>query len=116
MKWTCLTGAVTEKDGSDLALLLFPGCKGGAERQRDRPADNAGRGNESSVDCDDVHRTALAAAISRRSAGDFGHQAIDIGSLCDGMTVRAVTPEHIIIRAQLAAHPDGHGFLADAQM
>src|SRR3954462_4659869 len=95
MKGTRLTGTVTEEHDSDLARVFLFGCKGGPQCQRDCAADDAGGGDESSVECDDVHRAALATAIARGPAGDFGHQPDDIGSLCDCMTVRAVTPEHV---------------------
>ncbi len=73
VKWPGLAGAVAEEDHRELALFSFFRGKGCAEGERNGAADHAGGGDEAALFGDDMHRAALAAAVTAGAAGDLGH-------------------------------------------
>jgi pyruvate dehydrogenase E1 component alpha subunit len=113
MKRPGLTGAVAEKDHGDLALLFLLRREGRAQRQRYRPADHAGGGDEAGFFRDDMHRAAFAAAVAGGAPGDFRQKPADVGAFGDGMAMRAMTTVDEVIGAKKAASADGDGFLTD---
>src|SRR6188508_2040961 len=100
MKRTGLTGAIAEENDADLAPFFFFGGKRSAERQRYCSTDHPRGCDEAGVQGNDVHRTALAAAVAARAAGNFRHQPVDIGSVRKRMTMRAMPAEDEIVLMQ----------------
>src|SRR5437867_3676071 len=63
-----------------------------------------------------MHRTALACAVTSRAAGDLRHQSIDVRSFGDGMAVRTMATEDIIVLSELSTGSNRHRLLADSEM
>src|SRR5207253_10275488 len=63
-----------------------------------------------------MHRTALARAVTSRAAGDLRHQSIDVRSLGDGMAMRTMATEDIIVLSELSTGSNRHRPLADSEM
>ena len=73
MKGARLAGSVAEENQGDLSLIFFFGGESRAQSERNGAADNAGGRDKAGIDSDNVHRAALAGAVTARAAGQFGH-------------------------------------------
>src|SRR3990170_5160578 len=116
MKRSGLAGAVAEEHHGELAFLLLLGGEGSAKSKWNGATDDSGGGDESTFFGGDVHRAALAGAVAGGAAGDLRHQAIDIRALGDGVAVRTMAAENIVIGLELRASTDSGSLLADAEM
>src|SRR5262249_37326109 len=63
-----------------------------------------------------VHRAALALAIARGAAKEFGHHFLDISALGNAMAVAAVRTGNIIGRLEVRTNGHSHGFLTNVGM
>ena len=95
---------------SRLAEKAAPGGDSGAAANDCVGAQVAGGG------IGDVHRAALALAVSRFLAEQFGEHAIGRRALGQAVPVAAMRAGDVIVLAQRLANTDRHGFLADIEM
>jgi hypothetical protein len=63
-----------------------------------------------------VHRAALAAAVPGVTAGQLGEHQAEVRALGDGVGVRAVPADHVVVAVERRAGADGDALLADAEV
>ena len=63
-----------------------------------------------------MHRTTQPRAIAGTLAHEFGHHQLHPGALGKAVPMTAMIAADVIIGAQVGAHTDGNGLLADIAM
>ncbi len=111
-----LNRAIAEEDGRDIVTAARPRRERRAEREREVPADDAGRTHEPVRDVDEMHRPAEAATEPVIAPHQLGHHPVERCALGDRVTVGTVTAVHRVAVAQLTANAAGDPLPADAQM
>ena len=111
-----LDGAVAEQHDRDPIGATQPRRQRVAERERDVPADDAGRAEQTVLGVDQVHRAAEPAAEAVDSTHQLGHHPLKRRALGDRVPVRAVAGVDDVVCAELAADPRGDALAADAEV
>ena len=63
-----------------------------------------------------MHRSSLALAVARLPAVQLGGHPFQVSAFGDHVPVAAMGGDHVVIRAQEAAHADAAGLLADREV
>ena len=108
--------AVAEEDDRDRVVAAQPRRERAPERDRDVPADDAGRAHEAVLDVDEVHRAAEPAAEPVVAPHQLREHAVERRALRDRMPVRPVPRVDGVVVAQLRAHRRRDALLAHAQV
>ncbi len=104
--------AVAEEARGDLTAAAHLGRERGAGGDAGRTADDGIGAEVARLRIRDVHRAALAAAVTRLLAEQLGEHPVDRGTLGQAVAVAAVGAGDEVVAAQGLADPDGHAFLA----
>src|SRR5882724_8824505 len=97
------------------ATCFVPSVFGKRRARRDAHASayNCVRSKVAAFRVGDVHRAALAAAIARFLAEQFGEHAVWRRAFGQTMPVAAVRARDVIVAVERLANPDRDGFFAD---
>jgi hypothetical protein len=63
-----------------------------------------------------VHGAAFTCTVAGGAAGDLCHEPLNVGPLGDGVAVRAMAAENIVVGPQQAASSHSDSLLADTQV
>src|SRR5579875_261510 len=109
-------GAITEETEADAvgALHFRPQCRTG--RDGNPGAENTGLTHTADTKVGKVHRATFAPVHTCALAKQLGHQPFQLRAFADGMTVRAMVADHVIVSAQRHAGPDNFALLTNTGM
>src|SRR5262249_30259204 len=111
-----LAGPAPEKTTGALPFFFSLGSKTRAQCERNGPPPDPRGCNEAGVERADVHRPPFTATVAGGASGNFCHEPFDVGSLGDGVAVRAMAAENTVVGSKQATGSYRDGFLADTQV